>query len=130
MADLMQKAADMFRFNKAGRSMEQALSDLQRDIQNVVDMTDLSRTAGWQKLSAVLQESVGKYQVQINDLAKNPAKNAGQLQEINALREAIQALLDIFDNALKSQAELLNRKQQLEEKLEEARVLKQAFESR
>jgi hypothetical protein len=115
---------------KPGRTMEDALTDLQHDVDNVVDIIELAKYPGWIKLVDVLQKAVSGYQSQINELAKNPVKNAGSLQEINALREAVQGFIDVFDTTYNSQADLLKRKQELNDKLEEARLLKAQFEQR
>lgn len=103
-----------------GKTMYDALAETKADLATIEELGNLGKYPGWIKLAGGLQERIDIYQGQQNDLCKDPVGNAVQIMEINALREAYQGLIDMFETPLEAQGELEERKEYLNKKIQEA----------
>ena len=91
------------------------LDTVQSDLQNIDDVEQLAGMPGWQKIEGVLRDRIDYYQDQQNKLSRNPQKNAGEIQDINALREAMTGLLGLLQTTLNAKPELIKREKELSE---------------
>ncbi len=98
------------------RSLDDRLAEIARDLTNIRDIQELMRMPGWEKLMGELRRNRDELQIRVNQLVTaSPAKNDDELRALNALREAIDLLVGIFNSTLAAEKPLMKRRADLEE---------------
>ena len=110
-------------FLRKERNLYTLLDDVKRKIEEINDYKSLSSNRGFARLMAELEEKEIVLQKEQNGLCKQPAKNAVEIQSINAIREAIKGLKKIIEQPLLNESKYLAERKFLLEKKEEDDML-------
>jgi len=80
--------------------MEKRLAEIETAVRQIEGMEHLGQFPAFQQLLGVLRRNVTQLQQDQNKLSRQVQKNADEIQALNALRDATQGLIDIFETTL------------------------------